>query len=77
MAQLNLDQPKKYKTQNLEVLDSWIDQIMQGTISLDGTCGSYVNGESLPASLCLSDDDEPPPPPPPPPAKGRRGKKEL
>lgn len=35
MSQLNLDQPKKYQTQNLEVLDSWIDQIMQGTISLD------------------------------------------
>jgi len=35
MAQLNLEQPKKYQTQNLEVLDSWIDQIMQGTISLD------------------------------------------
>lgn len=36
MGQLNLNEPKKYKAQNLEVLDSWIDQIMSGAISLDG-----------------------------------------
>jgi hypothetical protein len=35
MGQLNLNEPKKYKSQNLEVLDSWIDQIMSGAISLD------------------------------------------
>jgi len=35
MGQLNLLEPKKYKAQNLEVLDSWVDQIMSGAISLD------------------------------------------
>lgn len=41
MSQLNLEQPKKYQTQNLEVLDSWIDQIMQGTISLGNLYALY------------------------------------
>jgi len=36
LDQLNLDKPKTYEAQNLEVLDSWIDQIMSGAISLDG-----------------------------------------
>lgn len=36
MSQLNLDDPKKHQDSNLEVLQSWIDQIMNGNISLDG-----------------------------------------
>jgi hypothetical protein len=35
MSQLNLEEPKKHKESNLEVLDAWIDQIMEGSISLD------------------------------------------
>ncbi|VDM97427.1 unnamed protein product [Thelazia callipaeda] len=35
MSQLNLDDPKKHHDSNLEVLQSWIDQIMSGNISLD------------------------------------------
>jgi hypothetical protein len=35
MSQLNLDQPKKHRDSNLEVLQTWIDQIMDGTIDLD------------------------------------------
>lgn len=35
MSQLNLDDPKKHQDSNLEVLQSWIDQIMNGNISLD------------------------------------------
>jgi hypothetical protein len=35
MAQLNLEEPKKHKESNLEVLQAWIDQILDGSISLD------------------------------------------
>jgi len=36
MSQLNLDDPKKHSENNLEALQTWVDQIMAGTISLDG-----------------------------------------
>lgn len=36
MSQLNLDDPKKHGDSNLEALQTWIDQIMNGSISLDG-----------------------------------------
>uniref|UniRef100_A0AC34QT33 Calsequestrin n=1 Tax=Panagrolaimus sp. JU765 TaxID=591449 RepID=A0AC34QT33_9BILA len=35
MSQLNLDDPKKHTDSNLEALQTWIDQIMSGSISLD------------------------------------------
>uniref|UniRef100_A0A0M3JTQ7 Calsequestrin n=1 Tax=Anisakis simplex TaxID=6269 RepID=A0A0M3JTQ7_ANISI len=35
MSQVNLDDPKKHRDSNLEVLQTWIDQIMNGSISLD------------------------------------------
>uniref|UniRef100_A0A0N5AKQ8 Calsequestrin n=1 Tax=Syphacia muris TaxID=451379 RepID=A0A0N5AKQ8_9BILA len=35
MSQLNLDDPKKHRESNLEVLQTWIDQIMNGNISLE------------------------------------------
>lgn len=37
MSQVNLDDPKKHSDSNFEVLQAWIDQIMNGQISLDGT----------------------------------------
>lgn len=49
MSQLNLEDGKKYKKSNLEVLQTWIDQIMNGSISLDDDDDD--------------DDDEPEPPP--------------
>ncbi|CAJ0565527.1 unnamed protein product, partial [Mesorhabditis spiculigera] len=48
MSQVNLDDPKKHSDSNFEVLQTWVDQIMSGQISLDDD----------------DDDDEPPPPPP-------------
>jgi hypothetical protein len=51
MSQINLEEPRKHKDSNLEVLQAWIDQVMDGTISLDDDDDD--------------DDDEPPPPPPP------------
>lgn len=36
MSQLNLDDPKKHRESNFEVLQTWIDQIMNGNISLEG-----------------------------------------
>lgn len=36
MSQVNLDDPKKHSDSNFEVLQTWIDQIMSGQISLDG-----------------------------------------
>ncbi|VDN57849.1 unnamed protein product [Dracunculus medinensis] len=35
MSQVNLDDPKKHRDSNMEVLQTWIDQIMSGAISLD------------------------------------------
>ncbi|KAK0396296.1 hypothetical protein QR680_001660 [Steinernema hermaphroditum] len=35
MSQLNLDDPKKHSDSNLEVLQTWVDQIMSGDIALD------------------------------------------
>ncbi|KAI1732406.1 calsequestrin domain-containing protein [Ditylenchus destructor] len=35
MSQLNLDDPKKHCDSNLEALQTWIDQIMSGHITLD------------------------------------------
>uniref|UniRef100_A0A915PR97 Calsequestrin n=1 Tax=Setaria digitata TaxID=48799 RepID=A0A915PR97_9BILA len=61
MSQLNLDDPKKHQDSNLEVLQSWIDQIMSGNISLDDD----------------EEDNEPEPPKAPSPPKSRRSKKEL
>ena len=36
ISQVNLDDPKKHSDSNFEVLQTWIDQIMSGAISLDG-----------------------------------------
>ena len=36
MSLVNLDDPKKHSDSNFEVLQTWIDQIMNGQISLDG-----------------------------------------
>lgn len=36
MSQVNLDDPKKHSDSNFEALQSWIDQILSGSISLDG-----------------------------------------
>lgn len=36
MSQVNLDDPKKHGDSNFEALQTWIDQIMNGSISLDG-----------------------------------------
>ncbi|KAI6225314.1 Calsequestrin [Aphelenchoides fujianensis] len=35
MSQLNLDDPKKHSDSNFEALQTWIDQIMNGSIDLD------------------------------------------
>ncbi|KAI6214690.1 Calsequestrin [Aphelenchoides besseyi] len=35
MSQLNLDDPKKHSDSNFEVIQSWIDQILNGSIDLD------------------------------------------
>ena len=35
MAQLNLDDPEKNEDDNEEVLQAWIDQILDGSIDLD------------------------------------------
>ncbi|MFH4974599.1 hypothetical protein AB6A40_001308 [Gnathostoma spinigerum] len=63
MSQINLNDPKKHRDSNLEVLQGWIDQIMNGDISLKDEEG----------------DEEPEPEPTPtrPPGKSRKGKKEL
>uniref|UniRef100_A0A0K0EXY7 Calsequestrin n=1 Tax=Strongyloides venezuelensis TaxID=75913 RepID=A0A0K0EXY7_STRVS len=63
MSQLNLDDPKKHQDSNLEALQTWIDQIMDGSITLDDDDDD--NDED--------DDDEPPPPPP----SKKKSKKEL
>lgn len=34
MSLLNLDDPKKYEEENEDVLERWIEQILNGTISL-------------------------------------------
>ncbi|VDD90531.1 unnamed protein product [Enterobius vermicularis] len=62
MSQLNLDDPKKHRESNFEVLQTWIDQIMNGNISLEDE---------------EEEEPEPTTPPPPPPSRGRKGKKEL
>ncbi|CAI4232604.1 unnamed protein product [Auanema sp. JU1783] len=49
LSQINLDDPKKHAESNLDVLQTWIDQIMDGSISLDDD----------------DDEEEQPPPPPP------------
>lgn len=36
MSQLNLDDPRKHSDSNLEAVQTWVDQIMSGDISLDG-----------------------------------------
>jgi len=61
MSQLNLDDPKKHGDSNLEALQTWIDQIMNGSISLDDD----------------DDDDEPEPVPVKKAASGKKQKKEL
>ncbi|VDO27321.1 unnamed protein product [Brugia timori] len=61
MSQLNLDDPKKHQDSNLEVLQSWIDQIMNGNISLDDD----------------DENNEPEPPKSPVLPKSRRSKKDL
>uniref|UniRef100_A0A0R3S228 Calsequestrin n=1 Tax=Elaeophora elaphi TaxID=1147741 RepID=A0A0R3S228_9BILA len=61
MSQLNLDDPKKHQDSNLEVLQSWVDQIMNGNISLDDD----------------DDNNEPEPPKAAAPAKSKRSKKDL
>jgi hypothetical protein len=64
MSQLNLDDPRKHSDSNLEALQTWIDQIMNGSISLDDDDDD--------------DDDEPEPVPVKTPAKGgKKSKKEL
>lgn len=35
MSQLNLDEPNRHRDTNLEVLQTWVDQILNGSISLD------------------------------------------
>ncbi|KAI6241725.1 Calsequestrin [Aphelenchoides fujianensis] len=64
MSQLNLDDPKKHSDSNFEALQTWIDQIMNGSIDLDGK---------------NDDDDEPPPPAKAAPAKpaAKKSRKEL
>lgn len=37
MSQLNLDDSRKHTDSNFEALQTWVDQIMAGNISLDGT----------------------------------------
>uniref|UniRef100_A0A0N5B4X2 Calsequestrin n=1 Tax=Strongyloides papillosus TaxID=174720 RepID=A0A0N5B4X2_STREA len=64
MSQLNLDDPKKHQDSNLEALQTWIDQIMDGSITLDDDDDDNDD----------DDDDEPPPPPPP---SKKKSKKEL
>lgn len=49
MSLLNLDDPKKYEEENEDVLERWIEQILNGTISLDED----------------DEPEPPPPPPPP------------
>ncbi|VDK71876.1 unnamed protein product [Litomosoides sigmodontis] len=66
MSQLNLDDPKKHQDSNLEVLQSWIDQIMNGNISLDV---DDDDGED--------DENKEPEPPKVVPSKSKRSKKEL
>ncbi|KAE9413132.1 hypothetical protein Angca_004625 [Angiostrongylus cantonensis] len=48
ISQVNLDDPKKHSDSNFEVLQTWIDQIMSGSITLDDD----------------DDEEEPSPPPP-------------
>uniref|UniRef100_A0A7E4VZY7 Calsequestrin n=1 Tax=Panagrellus redivivus TaxID=6233 RepID=A0A7E4VZY7_PANRE len=65
MSQLNLDDPRKHSDSNLEALQTWIDQIIKGDISLDDDDDD-------------DDDDEPEPVPvKAAPAKGKKQKKEL
>jgi len=61
ISQLNLDDPRKHTDSNLEVLQTWIDQIMAGSISLDDD----------------DDDEPEPPKAAPPKAANKKGKKEL
>uniref|UniRef100_A0A8R1TU13 Calsequestrin n=1 Tax=Onchocerca volvulus TaxID=6282 RepID=A0A8R1TU13_ONCVO len=61
MSQLNLDDPKKHQDSNLEVLQSWIDQIMSGNISLDDD----------------DENNEPEPPKAVAPSKSKKSKKDL
>ncbi|CAA93667.1 Calsequestrin [Caenorhabditis elegans] len=57
MSQVNLDDPKKHSDSNFEALQSWIDQILSGSISLDDDD---------------DDEPEPPAPPPTPKGKKSR-----
>jgi hypothetical protein len=78
MSQLNLDDPKKHSENNLEALQTWVDQIMAGTISLDGGYYKLLSQNMMRTALSDDDDDdEPPPPPPKGGAGGKKGKKEL
>jgi hypothetical protein len=63
MSQLNLDDPRKHSDSNLEALQTWIDQIMNGSISLDDDDDD--------------DDDEPEPVPVKPTKGSKKSKKEL
>jgi len=55
MDQLNLENAEKYADENEEVLQAWLDQIVDGTIELeDGTS---------PTATIETVADEPPPPP--------------
>jgi hypothetical protein len=58
---LNLDDPRKHTDSNLEVLQTWVDQIMAGSISLDDD----------------DDDEPEPPKAAPPKAANKKVKKEL
>ncbi|CAI2358260.1 unnamed protein product [Caenorhabditis sp. 36 PRJEB53466] len=57
MSQVNLDDPKKHSDSNFEALQSWIDQILSGSIALDDDD---------------DDEPEPPAPPPTPKGKKAR-----
>lgn len=54
MSQLNLDDPKKHSENNLEALQTWVDQIMAGTISLDDGGCSLATHRLLFPVLALS-----------------------
>ncbi|KJH41666.1 hypothetical protein DICVIV_12363 [Dictyocaulus viviparus] len=69
ISQINLDDPKKHSDSNFEVLQTWIDQIMSGSITLEVKKSIHFSDDD--------DDDEPEPTTPPTPVKGKKGKKEL
>jgi len=54
MSQLNLDDARKHKDSNLEVLQTWIDQIMSGAISLNDDDENEAEPEPTPAPKSAS-----------------------